>query len=254
MPELDGNLSPAPLVALIGPSGPLSMAELDHYRTVGPNNSLDEWNPKKISHRHHRVCQLAALGEPQNKIAEIVGYSQMQVSQILTSETGQDLVASYQKSLQDRDAAFQMRLSSVRDFAVEKVQEDLEKNLIHGKDLNTLVLGLLDRTGFGPGRTIDINNVHSVDPETKAALEAYNAQQARIIDDPIDLGVSQAELEEGNRGPDLDRVITEASQKTDAEGNDPSAESGDSSGKQDRKVSKKVERFLTLSLPAGPMD
>lgn len=244
-----------PTLALVGPSGPLSVADLEYYRIAGPNASNQNWEPSRISHRHHRVCQLAAQGLPIKEIAAIVDYSPVQVSNILKSEAGRALREKYSSELMDRDMAFQARVAEVRDRALEKVDEHLEKGMLSGKELVSTVTGLMDRTGHGPSRTVDIHKKVGLDELTKELLEAHNATQARVISDPIDLGVSTKELEAGDRGLDMDRIIEQAGEISEKAGKaDGGAKEGPVAGKSHRKTPEKISRFLVLANDAGSVD
>lgn len=247
-------LNPTPLVALVGPSGPLSVADLEYYRITGPDNS--NWEPQKITHRHHRVCQLAAQGESIQNIAGLVGYSAMQVSNILNSEAGKSLVAKYSTEILDGDMAFLARTREVRDQALEVLSSDLQKNTLHGKDLVSALTNLMDRTGHGPSRTVDANFSYDIGDKALGLLEANRSNQARVIEEPIDVGgISAKELEAGDRGLDLDGLIQQATiPETVPQKDDAGAKGRNKARKHHREIVETVNRFLGLASDPGAVD
>ena len=171
---------------LFGVGGPLRASDLARYKTEGP----DSWSQtERISYRHHRFAQLVALGHTGVEISETLGMTQASVSRLKASPGVNELVLEYGSKLLEYDSSFQLRLQVFRDMTLEEVEKQIGEGKLKGKDLAQVLFQMMDRTGYGPKKTEDVNlNLGVSADRLSNMLRTYDgANSARIITDAIDV-------------------------------------------------------------------
>ncbi len=171
---------------LFGEGGALRAADLVSYRSSGP----ESWSQvERISYRHHRFAQLVALGHSGVEISKTLSMTQASVSRLKASPGVSELIESYSQKLLEYDSSFQLRLQVFRDMTLEEVEKEITGGRLRGKDLAQVLFQMMDRTGYGPKKTEDVNlNLGVSQEQLKHMQRAYDgANSARIISDPIDI-------------------------------------------------------------------
>jgi len=171
---------------LFGAGGPLRASDLARYKVDGP----DSWSQtERISYRHHRFAQLVALGHTGVEISEMLGMTQASVTRLKASPGVKELVLEYSSKVLEYDQSFQLKIQAFRDMTLEEVEKQIGEGKLKGKDLAQVLFNMMDRTGYGPKKTEDVNLNLGVSTDRLYEMrKTYDgANSARIIEDAIDV-------------------------------------------------------------------
>ena len=190
--NLDAELNALLGTDLIGEVNELSEAEVKVYAECGP----DSWpQVQRISHRHHRIAQMLALGETPTVICRALDIaSPATISRLKESPAFASLVQSYQEEVTDRDAATQMEMRAIGASALQKMHTQIcEGNVTHD-DLRKTAIGLLDRTGHSPVQKTESKNLNiHISAEKLEELK----DRARVVDGTLHYDQVRASRSDG---------------------------------------------------------
>lgn len=113
----------------------------------------------KIRASHHSVARMVAIGKPHVEIAATVGYTPSRIYQLLRDPAFQELVSYYRSMTDEVQIDTARRIAGMTNDAMEVLHERLLEapDKIKTEDLTKIVTLGLDRTGFGPKTTSNIN-------------------------------------------------------------------------------------------------
>lgn len=113
----------------------------------------------RIRHQHHMAAKLLADGRPPAEISLITGYSTARLGQLQKDPAFAELLAHYKDQSVERWLNVHERLASLGIAVTEELMERLESapDDFSNEELRRLAETLLDRGGYGPKSTRDVN-------------------------------------------------------------------------------------------------
>jgi hypothetical protein len=114
---------------------------------------------QKLRFTHHLAARCIAEGRTNVETAEITGYSTVRIGTLLQDPTFKELVAAYREEVQGKWLGVQERLAALGIAMTEEIQERLDQapDKFSSEELRRWVETLLDRGGFGPTKTANVN-------------------------------------------------------------------------------------------------
>jgi hypothetical protein len=108
---------------------------------------------------HHLAARCLAEGKKNFEVAEITGYTPGRINDLLKDPTFKDLVEHYKSEVKERWTGVQERLAGLGIAMTEEIQQRLEEapEKISNEELRRWVETLMDRAGFGPTKTANLN-------------------------------------------------------------------------------------------------
>jgi hypothetical protein len=158
----------------------LSMAQLKLYEDKGPSQALPRI--ANISFRHRRMAQLVALGYSQTKVAAMLECTIGTVNRLCGDPTFQLLIKAELEKLQTRDHALQVKMQEVAEVGLDKLHDMLVDDEVKVKPsiVKDITTDMLDRSGFGPSRKLDVSKSFGIDHQTLENIK-QNARPARRL-------------------------------------------------------------------------
>jgi hypothetical protein len=148
------------------------------------------WQVSKIWDTHAEIIRRVTLGQKSSHIAESMGLTPAQVSNVRNSPIIQERLAVMQGA---RDAYTIDIARDIREFAPKAL--DLLKEILQGEGTSgqlaspalkvSVAKDLLDRAGYAPIKSIDVRSVHAhltkedIEEMKKRAFEGSNAPLVR---------------------------------------------------------------------------
>jgi hypothetical protein len=151
-PRTVGRPSLPPPVEVIGE---VDQADLELLKVERPEGTQ---HLKRLSDRHHSVARLLAAGHAPGEVSAITGYDPSRISILQNDPAFRDLLARYRATEEFHAADIGARVRDAAATAVTKLLDRLEEDPnIDFADLNRSTRDLLDRAGYGPKSTQDVN-------------------------------------------------------------------------------------------------
>lgn len=154
LPRTRGRAVTAPPVEIIGEVEQEDLALLtEEGRPSGQSQHV-----KTLSDRHHSVARLLAQGHSPWEVAAITGYDNSRISILQTDPAFRELLAHYRGMEGSTVADVAARVRDAAATAVTKLLDRLENDpTIEFADLSKSARDLLDRAGYGPKSTREVN-------------------------------------------------------------------------------------------------
>lgn len=113
----------------------------------------------KIRTSHHSVARMVAIGKPVVEIAATVGRDPSGIYKLLHDPAFQELVSYYRSMTDEVQIDTARRIAGMTNDAMEVIHERILENpeRVKTEELIKVVTMGLDRTGFGPKTTSNIN-------------------------------------------------------------------------------------------------
>ena len=134
-------------------------------RRTRPDKPRRTWQVSKIWDSHEEIIRRLTLGQKNTEIAQNMGISSAQVSNVRNSPIIQDKLAIMQGA---RDAYTLDIAKDIREFAPKALE--VLKAIVNGDDSSGLPVGpalkarvasdLLDRAGYAPVRNVNVQSAH----------------------------------------------------------------------------------------------
>jgi hypothetical protein len=177
-PRTVGRPSIPPPVEVIGE---VDQADLELLKVERPEGTQ---HLKRLSDRHHSVARLLAAGHAPGEVSAITGYDPSRISILQNDPAFKDLLARYRATEEFNAVDIAARVRDAAATAVTKLVDRLEEDPnIDFADLNRSTRDLLDRAGFGPKSTRDVNITLGLAEQLEAARQ--RAKVARGEAPPI---------------------------------------------------------------------
>jgi hypothetical protein len=184
--DLDFN---APIRTLGRPAKPPDVEIIGPIEAEDLQLLQDEGRPSgqpspgvKIKDRHHSVARLLAAGHKPWEVCAITGYSASHLSILQDNPAFEELLAFYRNHEDAAGADIPGRVRDAAATAVSKLTDRIEndESLDFG-DLSKATRDLLDRAGFSPKTTKEVNiTVGLAERVEQARQRAIAARQATV--------------------------------------------------------------------------
>lgn len=137
---------------------------------------------QKITIAHHTIARMTAEGTPVMEISAVTGRTPASITQLRADPAFKELVVHYKKVNEIAKVDLEQQLTDVSSTALNTLQErmETEPEKMSDQDLRKIAQLGLDRTGFGPSKTVKINNAAEVIKEL--VKERKSREGGRIID------------------------------------------------------------------------
>lgn len=114
---------------------------------------------KRLRNTHHLAARCLAEGRALVETAEITGYTPARLGQLKNDPTFQELLAYYKGQTEAKWLNVHERLASLAVDVQEELQARLDESpeTFTNEELRRLGETLLDRSGFGPSKTQNLN-------------------------------------------------------------------------------------------------
>lgn len=113
----------------------------------------------RIRHQHHMAAKLIAEGRRPAEVSLITGYTTARLGQLQRDPTFQELVTFYKDAAGEKWLNVHERLAALGITVTEELQARLEDEPeeFSNEELRKLAETLLDRSGYGPQSTKNVN-------------------------------------------------------------------------------------------------
>lgn len=113
----------------------------------------------RIRHQHHLAAKLMADGKKQAEVALITGYSTARLAQLEKDPSFQELLSHYKDQAVEKWLNVHERLAALGITVTEELMDRLEEapEDFSNEELRKLAETLLDRGGYGPQSTKNVN-------------------------------------------------------------------------------------------------
>lgn len=146
---------------------------------------------QRIRHSHHLAARLLAEGRNAVEVAAIIGYTPARVNQLRKDPAFMELEAFYKTQVDSKYLNVHERLAMLGVAVTEEIQQRLEEepDAFTNEELRRLAETTLDRGGYGPKSTRDVNvrsqslSLHLVE-QIKA--ESQSSGSVRLLEDKSD--------------------------------------------------------------------
>lgn len=195
---------------------------------------------QKIRQSHHSMARMVALGKSNIEISEVIGVTPQRITTLKADPAFQELISYYQSMTDDVYVNVAERIAGFTTDAMEVLHERILENpdAVKTDDIIKVISMGLDRTGYGPKSTQNINQRVMVVTDAEldrikqeATLRRVGAIRSLPTSEEPALGQSmpgslplQIEVEaEGieSQGPFLREEIPEDAQDESSEGSGP---------------------------------
>jgi hypothetical protein len=137
----------------------------------------------RIRTQHHLAAQLLASGKTATEVGAITGYTPVRINQLQKDPAFQELLAHYKKQTDAVYLSVHERLANLGITVTEEIQQRLEEDpeSFSNEDLRKLAETTLDRGGYGPKSTREVNvNTRSVTLSLVETVKAEHAARGRV--------------------------------------------------------------------------
>lgn len=113
----------------------------------------------RIRHQHHLAAKLMAEGRKPAEVSMITGYSTARLNQLSKDPAFAELITHYKDSATEKWLNVHERLAALGVTVTEELAERLETKAddFSNEELRRLAETLLDRSGYGPQSTRNVN-------------------------------------------------------------------------------------------------
>lgn len=174
-----GSRPPAKEVVLVRQ---LVMDDLEH---AGEASTINDFQIKKLTERHHALARCVALGLKDHEAAARVGYDHQMLVILKRSPAFLDLVEVYRNEVNMQFADHAEQLAGLATDAVLEIRSRLEQDpdAFATKTLLEIAAVTGDRAGYGPIKRTENVNVNVSLGEKLAAARKRVAQMKDITPD-----------------------------------------------------------------------
>lgn len=136
----------------------------------------------ELRDRHHSVARLLAAGHADWEVAAITGYDRSRISILKNDPTFQELLAFYRQNEGSGVADVAARVRDAAATMVTKLVERVEEGeIVEFADLSKAAKDMLDRAGYGPKSTKELNiNIGLAERVEAARARAIAARQPTL--------------------------------------------------------------------------
>lgn len=135
---------------------------------------------QRIRNSHHGLARLIAEGRKSGDIQAITGYSAGHISRLSADPAFIELVEHYRTSINAEYVSVHAQLAGLAADTVQELHERLREkpDEFTVAQLTEMAKAVLDRSGFGPTKTVNNNNLNAqVGPEMLASVREQARQQ-----------------------------------------------------------------------------
>lgn len=148
---------------------------------------------QRIRHSHHLAAKLIAEGRALVEVAGIVGLTPARIGQLRRDPAFAELEAFYKTQTDGKWLNVHERLAALGVSVTEEIQQRLEEDpeAFTNEELRRLAETTLDRGGYGPKSTRDINvrsQSLSVSLIEQIKAEGRDSGQVKLLEDQNDAG------------------------------------------------------------------
>lgn len=152
----------------------------------------------KLRTSHHSVARMVAIGKPVVEIAATVGRDPSGIYKLLHDPAFQELVSYYQSMTNEVQIDTARRIAGMTNDAMEVIHERILENpeKVKTEELIKVVTMGLDRSGFGPKTTSNINLRAMVVTDAqldRIKQEALSRRAGQVNSLPTDQGTRMGE-------------------------------------------------------------
>lgn len=137
---------------------------------------------QKITIAHHTIARMTAEKVSIAEISAATGRTPASITYLRADPAFKELVAHYKKVNQIAKVDLEEQLTSLSSTAINTLQErmETEPEKMSDTDLRSIAKLGLDRVGYGPTKTVKVNNAAEVIKEL--VKERETRRQGKIID------------------------------------------------------------------------
>lgn len=161
---------------------------------------------QKIRDSHHQLARLVAEGQKVVEISLITGYSPEHIHRLEGDPAFQELVVHYKSVIEVKYINVHERISGLASDTIQEIHARLREapGDFTVASLTELAKVTLDRSGFGPQKTINQNTISAqVTPDDLARIRAQRTQgEVRQIGQKDNRGSSLPALDQTPSAPD----------------------------------------------------
>lgn len=148
---------------------PLTLADLEAQAPKSPKVVA------KIRDSHHQLARLVAEGQKVVDISFTTGYTPGHINRLMADPAFQELVSHYKDVVQEKYLNVHERISALATDTIQEIRSRLDENPedFTVAALTELAKVTLDRSGFGPQKTINSTSLTAqVTPDDLARIRA----------------------------------------------------------------------------------
>lgn len=155
------------------------------YEVAGQNSTVGEFQPRKLTERHHALARCVALGLKDHEAAARVGYDPQMLVILKRSPAFLDLVEVYRGEVDRVFVDHAEQLAGLATDAILAIRERLEEDpdAFGTKMLLEIAAVTGDRAGYGPIKRTENVNVNVSLGEKLALARARVAQMKDVTPD-----------------------------------------------------------------------
>lgn len=160
---------------------------------------------QKIKDTHHQLARLVAEGRKIVEISEITGYSPGHIRQLEADPAFQELIVHYKAVVNEKFSYVQERIAGLASDTLQEIHTRLNEDpaAFSVASLTELAKVTLDRSGFGPTKTVNSTSISA--QVTADDLARIRAQ--RTSGGVRQIGQKEKPISAPDPGPDLLPVI-----------------------------------------------
>lgn len=133
----------------------------------------------KIRDSHHQLARLVAEGQKIVEISFVSGYSPGHINRLMADPAFQELVTHYQGVVEEKYLSVHERISALATDTIQEIRSrlDEEPDSFTIASLTEIAKVTLDRSGFGPQKTINQTTITAqVTSDDLARIRAQKSQ------------------------------------------------------------------------------